>query len=398
MKIAFFSENFYPELSGVADSILTLGKELAGLGHQICFCVPRYSEKNFLKVGKEAAEPDLGENIKILRFFSLPFPSATGQSRAVIPTGLKYLKLKRFNPDLIHSHLFFGLGLEAILTAKRLKKPLIGTNHTNFNGIIKHGSFGGERLERLANRYVSWYYNHCDYVTSPSKSVLREMKSCGFGRPSEVISNPIDLKNFFPAATEEKGRLKKEFFLSASTVIYAGRLAAEKRLEVLLRAIALVKKEIPDVNLAIVGHGEPRASLEELAGELGLERSVKFLGTVDKITLNKLYQAAEIFAIASPAESQCLSMMQAMAAGLPVVGVRAGGLDEYIDADNGFKAEPGDFRALAEKIILLLENPQLALKLGEGGRKLAGNFSAEVVARQWEKLYQHILKPKIYET
>ncbi|MFA6306904.1 MAG: glycosyltransferase [Patescibacteria group bacterium] len=390
MKIAIFSDNFYPELSGISDSIISLAKELAELGHRINFYVPKYSAKNYQALNlANQEELDLGKEIKIKRLFSTSAPFISNYSRIVIPV-ISPNFFKDFKPDIIHTQLFFGVGLKALAAAKLNKLPIIGTNHTAISEFIKLVPFRPNFLKKASLDYAVWYYNRCDFVTAPSQSVFKEMLVYDFNKPHKVISNPIDIDTFCPSG--EKLKYKKKFNLSDNTIIYAGRLSLEKNIEVLIRAVALAKEKINDINLAIAGSGQLEDELKRLARELGVEKEVKFFGTLSKIDLAKLYQAAEVFSIASTSETQSLTLMQAMACGLPAVAVDARALPEYVNEKNGFVVKAGDEKSMAEKFILLLENNELREKLSRGAAEYVRQFSAPNIAKEWEKLYSETIK------
>src|SRR3989339_381462 len=247
MKIAILSDNFYPELSGISDSIIALAKELAKLGHHIRFYVPKYSKKNFEIVNRPYQEINLGKNISIYRLPSIPFPGNTKQTRLVFPLGWAFKDLKKFAPDLIHTHLFFGVGIEALIASKLLKIPLIGTNHTNISAFIKHLPIKLPAINKLFLRCVSSYYNHCCFLSTPSQDLANEMKKYGLHGKIKILSNPIDLKSFKPASSRLKGKIKKKSPVHSPTIIYAGRLSPEKNINILLQAIAIVKQTIPKV-------------------------------------------------------------------------------------------------------------------------------------------------------
>lgn len=144
--------------------------------------------------------------------------------------------------------------------------------------------------------------------------------------------------------------------------------------------------------LAFAGKGSAEESLKKLAQDLGVASAVKFLGFVDKPTLCEIYNASEVFGIASTSDTQSLVMMQAMASDIPVIGVNARALPEYINKDNGFVVEPDDEKAFAEKIVYLLQNPTLAEKLGAGGRTYAKQFSEDAITSKWEVIYEKTIK------
>lgn len=390
MKIAIFSDNFYPEISGISDSVISLAKELAGRGHEIRFYVPRYPKRCHTKVGLECKEIDLGKNISIERLFSVPYPSGTGQGRAVIPNPFAAFNVRKFNPDVIHTQLFFGAGLFALWSAKILKKPLVGTNHTAVTEFIKYSPIESKWIADKMLHYVNWYYGKCDLITAPSRSVVDEMKFYGFEKESHIISNPVDIQTFSPL--RNKNWLRKKLGFNDYAIIHAGRLSPERKIDVIIKAMPLVKKEFPKAELAIAGNGTARKDLESLADGLGVGSSVKFLGFVEKPVLAEAYNAAKIFAITSTSDTQSMVMMQAMASGLPIIGIKARALPEYINKNNGILIEPGDHEALARKIIFLLKNPDKRKKLGEGARKFAINFGSESIAKAWEKIYEKAIR------
>ncbi len=394
MRIAMFSDNFYPEMSGISDSIIESARELASLGHFVDIYAAKYSPKEFAIFKVPAIELDLGKNIQVYRFFAFSYPAPTNQGRMVVPTFLRWLKVKKNRPDVIHVHDCFGLGVEGMATARFLKIPLVGTNHTPITEFLKYGPVQNKLIDKLALNYVSWFYNRCKFVSAPCAAIFTEMEKNGFKKTRRVISNPVDLKNFFPASAEEKAIIKKEFGLSDFTVLYTGRLGVEKHVDVIIRAVAAAAKKIPNINFAITGHGAAEKDLKKLASELGIGDQVKFFGTLPTPEHARIYRAVEMFAIASTAEMQSLSLMKAFATGLPAIGVNAWALPEYINEQNGFIVEPGDFATMAEKIVYLYNNPAAAQALGQGGLKMVANFSPSQIAAEWAKIYEETIKQK----
>jgi glycosyltransferase involved in cell wall biosynthesis len=390
MRIAIFSDNFYPELSGISDSVISLARTLAARGHIIHFYAPYYAKKNYAVLKVPFHELDLGPNIQIHRLFSIPFPMGTEQGRAVIPLGLHHKEIVAFDPDIIHTQMFFGVGLEATLASWRLKKPLVGTQHTAVKEFLRYSPIKAKWFDEVFLDYVNWYYEHCDFVTAPSQCVFDEMRALGFKQDhTQVISNPVDIKVFHPAANAANtAELKKKFGFTDATIIHAGRLSIERHPEVLVKALPIIKKVVPDAMLAFAGKGTMENDLHALAQSLHVEDSIKFLGFVDHPTLCQAYNAADIFGITSTDDTQSLVMMQAMAAGLPVIGVNARGLPEYINAENGYVVEPNNEAAVAEKAIYLFTHPAIAKKLGAGARTYAEEFSEEKIAERWEEIYK----------
>ncbi len=392
MRIAIFTDNFYPELGGLQDSVAMLARGLGERGHIVKVYAPKPSLKDFALGGLPAQEIDLGANVSIERVFSFHQKTAVGQTRMVIPSGRCYFSLKKFKPDIIHSNACFGIGFEALWGAKLLHILLVGTNHTAITEFVENRFFSKEFSEKVSLKFVSWFYNHCDFVTAPSESVFTEMIANNFVRPHQVISNPIDTKTFFRVDEHKKQELKQSLGVSPHTFVFAARFSPEKHIEVLVKALAIIKKKIPDVIFALAGHGAEQKNLEILAKDLAVQENLKFFGTLSKEKLCELYQASDVFAIASTCETQGLVMMQAFATGLPSVGVRVRGLVEYINEKNGFLLPPHDFEALAEKIIFLFENTAKRIELGEGGYQFVQNFSLDSIITTWEHLYAKLVK------
>lgn len=389
MKIALFSDNFYPELSGISDSLIALARALAVRGHEIRIYAPRYAEKDFSVARMPFLELSIGERISIVRLPSVSFPAPTGQGRASIFGIRGFLDIWRWNPDVIHTQLFFGVGLSALLMARLLRKPLIGTNHTAAGEFVRYFPVRSDFIKRLFERYVAWYYNRCVFVTGPSDSVFPDMVASGFRAPHRAVSNPVDTDSFSPVeSAQERKILRNELKFSGLTLAYAGRLSQEKNIDTIIRALPEIVSKIPDAVLAIAGRGLGERSLKDLADELGVGNHVRFLGMLGKQFLVNLYRASDIFVITSTSETQGLSMMQAMAAGLPVIAARSRSLPEYVNPKNGILISPGDYKSLAEEVIGLYRNHMKMKSLGAGGHAYAGQFSPENIAEKWEEIYR----------
>ncbi|MBI2623073.1 MAG: glycosyltransferase [Candidatus Liptonbacteria bacterium] len=390
MRIAVFSDNFYPELSGVSDSIITAARELARRGHTIRFFVPKYAPRDYRALGFSIREPALHERISVTRFASLPYGGPSGQARIVVPTGLRTRLVREFKPDLIHTHSIFGVGLEALAAARLLHHPLVGTNHTPLAEFIKYSPIRLPWFTSLLLSYDAWYYNRCAFVSSPAAAIFKEMERYGFRAPRRAISNPIDTALFHPSAGD-RNAFKRELGFAPFTILYAGRLAPEKRIDLLLEAFAARKADFPGAALAIAGKGPSEAGLRAKAEQLGIEKQVQFLGFLPKDTgaLARAYRACDLFASMSPVETQSTVAMQALSSGIPAVGSDAWGIGEYLRAAGQLTVAPGDVQGLAAHFAALFKNPQLRAALGAKGRAFAETISAPAIADEWERVYEN---------
>ncbi len=391
MRILVFTDSFYPELGGIQDSLVVTSRELGARGHTVLLCAPAAADRDYAVAGLPVREIDLGANVTIRRMFSLPTPSSTRQSRLLVPTRQRWREMAHFGPDLVHAHTFLGAGWEAVRTARRLRVPLIGTNHWAVGEFGAYFPVPAQFFARASIGAVTRFYNQCDRVTAPSHSVLQEMCAFGLRRPHCVVSNPIDTSSFAPALPPERERLKRSLGFSPATILYAGRLAVEKNIDILIRALALLATRNPDAMLALAGHGTAHSGLEALARQQGVVSQVRFLGTLGTAELGDACRAADVFATASTSETQGMALLQGMSAGLPAVGADWRALREYVPPDAGFLAvphQPGDFAA---KLDVLLRESPLRHGMGERAARFARRFSVARVADNWEKLYASVV-------
>lgn len=388
MRIAYFSDNSYPELSGIVDSIHTTGKELVRRGHEVAYVGPHYPRRAYTMVNRPYTEKNGQEHIDGLPFVrlpSVPLPySPTGQSQFAFPTGASFRFLDDFKPDIIHTQSPYGTGFEAMRAARRYQKPLVGTNHTAVEEFYPFAP-------TIMRNFDAWYYNHCTFVTTPYAQLIAQMRKKGFRRPAAPLPNPVELSLFCPPHEGEKAEIKNRMGFRGPVVLYAGRLAVEKRVDVVLRAIAPLCKEFPLLTFVATGHGVEKEKLQKLAHTLEIERNVRFTGFIPMETLAEYYKAADLFVIMSTADSQSIALMQAYATGIPAVCARSRGLPDYTPADCGFLVEPGNYAELRQKVVQLLRDKPLRKLMGRAGLQFVQKFSPARIAGEWERIYKDAL-------
>lgn len=399
MRIAFYSDNFYPEISGISDSIITTGQELVRRGHEVMYVAPFYGKREYRRVRQIAPEKsttlavhDEREDLPVVRLPSFPFPgSPTGQSRVALPVGRSFSRLRLFKPDIIHTQSPFGVGLEALRASRRLGVPLVGTNHTPVEEFMIYNPVGGAFLQKCVRSLYLWYYRHCALVTAPWTGLLDSMRGQGLDVESATLGNPIRTDFFTPPSSEQKMALRKKYSFSGPTLLYAGRLAPEKHVDIVLKAVSRLVDAFPLLTFVVTGHGIAEKELRILAERLFIKDSVRFTGYVSPGELVELFQAADIFVIMSSAETQCLALMQAFAVGLPAIGARAGALPDYLPGDAGFIVEPGDEKKLLGCLEILLRDSALRERMGTAGENFVKQFSPHEIAAQWEGVYAKII-------
>jgi glycosyltransferase involved in cell wall biosynthesis len=210
-----------------------------------------------------------------------------------------------------------------------------------------------------------------------------------------VIYNGVDINLFKPRPN--RAELRKEFGLDEKEkiVLFVGRLYHRKGLETLLRSVSPVLKEYGNVKFVISGTGfkEKEESLRNLAKELNIENNVKFLGYVPDDKLPNLYSASDIFVLPAIYENFPFAILEAQSSGLPVISTKVGGIPEFlVDKQNGFLIDPGNPEQLTQRVLTLLQDPELAKKMGTRGRALIEeNLDWRLITGQVIGLYHKLL-------
>ncbi|HEY4694809.1 MAG TPA: glycosyltransferase [Candidatus Nanoarchaeia archaeon] len=384
MRIAFFTDNYHPQISGVVEQVETSAKALRELGHEVFIVAPKTP-------GYKSNEKDVFwiPSIKVNRNpeyrFIVPLPD----------TEMRKLLTQKF--DVVHSH---G-GVISFLAweiARRKKIPYIYTYHTLLNRYT-HYLFNGKivtpKMAEIASRV---FCNLSDRVIAPTEAVKRELVRYGVKKPISVVAGGINLKKFAPA---EKGFLRKKYGTAASKVIllYVGRVGKEKNIEFILRSYARLIKTVDSTILFIVGDGTEKAILEKTAKNLSLGKNVIFTGFVDMGEVPKVYADGDIFLFSSQSETQGLVVAEAMSQGLPVVCVKDGAFEDVVvDGETGF-ATKKDTKEYSEAILRLVNDKKLREELGENARALVrSEYSDQRQAEKLTEVYKQALKETLDKT
>lgn len=231
---------------------------------------------------------------------------------------------------------------------------------------------------------------------SISQAAIDFLISHGYNsRKFWLIHNGIDIKPFYERSEVEKDVIKREYELPLDKLIITcvANLRPPKGHEYLIRALHELKGESPDFLALLVGDGPLRGKLEELVRELGLEDLVRFFGSRGREEIPKILAITDIFVLPSLCEGLPTAIIEAMAAGCPVLATAVAGTPEIvIDGETGFLVNSRDPEALAQKIAKLLKNPQLREKMGEAGvKRIEEHFTLEKMVRSYEALYRNLM-------
>ena len=371
MKIAYFTDTFVPDINGVVTSILNSSERLAKKGHQIYIFAPKPKDKSSIILGK---------NITIYYYPRLKLTKYPDFQFAV-PNFDLAMKIRRIRPDVIHIHTPAFMGGMALMLAKLFNILTISTYHTFLPDFLEFAPFPKKISTSKAAHRLTWaftrrFYNRCDIVTTPSIAMKQELEKHGIKRPVVFLSNGVDLNKFRPQDCKKSG----------NTILHVGRISYEKNIDVLIKAFSLLKNK--KSKLLIAGKGPAFDDLKKLVHSLNLFDRVIFLGPIKHDDLPKLYCTGDLFATASTVETEGIVILEAIACGLPIVGVNALALPYIIEhGKSGFLAQPGDEVQIAQFMQKMLDDKKLRETVSASGLKNIKKYSLDSVIADVEKIY-----------
>ena len=248
--------------------------------------------------------------------------------------------------------------------------------------------FIGKYLSNITYSYLVNFCNRCEYVTTPTQTALNLLYERGLRAPARPISNGIDLQKFSPGPADINVLQRFKLPIDQPLLLHVNRLSEEKRINVLLDAMAKIKS---NVHVALAGTGPAEAELRAQVEYLHLQKCVSFLGFVQDEDLLHLRRTADIFAIPSQAELQSLATMEAMACGLPVIAANSWALPELVHHEkNGFLFQPGNSDELAKYIDILVNDAALRKRMGEESLHIIAGHDRRKILEEWEELYRRL--------
>lgn len=390
MRILLAAEIYYPHTMGSAYATHRLAHGLASRGYPI-FVVSSGHGPRTEKIKEDRVE--------VFRISSLPIPFYPRYYFSPFAYFFLAPLWKEIKPDIIHVQDHFFICWALIEYARKNSIPVIGTNHFHPDNLLHYLNLPpkiGNILKNLLWKHFNGVFGQVDVITTPSKTARNILIENGFNQEIHVISNGIDLNKFKPRSPYEIREVIKKYRLEGEDkkILFVGRLDKEKNIPVLIHALKLINKEIA-AKLLICGFGSEENHLKELARRSGLEDKVLFLGRIPDEDLIKIYNGVDLFATASTVELQSLVVMEAMASGLPVVSSESMALPELVvDGVNGFTFPPGNSRIAADRILKILNNPELAKQMSKKSLEFIQNHDFEKTLDAYEKLYKQQLGQK----
>ena len=362
MRIGLFSDTYLPEINGVASSVYTLEKELIRQGHEV-FVVTTTSE--FQKVELDGNILRLpGLELKFLYGYVLTTPFHISA----------YNTIKELNLDLIHAHTEFSIGIFARICSKLLNIPLVSTYHTTYEDYTHYINFiNSKTVDAVAKKLVAklskLYGDSSIEVIAPSNKTKEMLLGYGIRRDIHVVPTGLDIKKFNARNTskEEIKTIRHSYGIKddETLVIYLGRIAEEKSIDVVLNGFKYVKEKNIRVKLLIIGKG-PKSDveyLENLAKKLDIDDIVIFGGKKLADEVPHYYHSSDIFVSASITETQGITFIEALASGLPIFARHDDVLSEIlIEGETGYYFDsPEEFADKLEIYMALSDEEKFSI-------------------------------------
>ncbi len=364
MNIALFSDTYLPDINGVATSTHILKKELKKHGHHVLVVttiLPHNSDY-------------IDEDQDILRLPGIDLKKLYGYRASNIYSFKGMKELKEFQPDIIHVQTEFGIGIFGKIAGEILNIPVCYTYHTmwaDYSHYITPGNLKAvdQAAKKIIEKISKIYGNSCSELIVPSQKTADVLKTYGITNSIHVIPTGLELESFSIENKNQKlvDDIQTQYHLQDKfVVIFLGRIAPEKSIEILIDAMQDIVKINQKICLMIVGGGPQLEELKTIVQQKKLQDFIFFTGPKENIYVPSFYHAAQLFVSASMTETQGLTVIEAMASGLPVLARYDKNLDGVIvDGQNGyfFKNQKISFKKLFSFLKVIFNNFLIKLEM-----------------------------------
>lgn len=390
MRIGIFTDSYTPFINGVTTSVLMLKKGLEKKGHTVYV----------VTVNNENMKYKLDEKGKVLRLPGVPIGIYDYRLTGIYP--IKAINIiKKWNLDVIHCQTEFGVGTFARIIAKQLSIPLVHTYHTMYEDYIHYITKGYfNRTGKKIVEYLTLFY--CDKTATelvvPTKKAYELFKEkYKVDRNVYIVPTGIEVEKFYLENNKGLNIVKKRESLGIKrddfVILFVGRIASEKNVELLLTSMRYIVNNCPKAKLLIVGDGPDLNKYKTFAKKQGLEENIIFTGKVPWESIAEYYLISDVFTTASKTETQGLTVIEAMAASLPVVCINDESFtNTVIDNLNGkiFKNKRGYKKAIIE----LYNDPKELKRLSKQARVSAEMHSSKYFVESILDVYKIAIKNK----
>lgn len=383
MNIGLFTDTYFPQINGVATSVHTLAGALRARGHNVYIFTPK--DPNI--TAEQSRE-------NVIAMPSLPFMLLRNYRVGLIYSPRAFNQISHLHLDIVHTQTEFPLGIFGKLLSTVKKIPMVHTYHTMYEDYVHYIAKGYIVTPAMAKEFSKLFCNSATAVVAPTEKAKHFLEEYGVIKPIEIIPTGIDTslfakKNFLEQDTIA---LKQSLGLEKDTpvILSLGRVAKEKSIDVILRALPKLFQKMPQARMVIVGDGPERENLEHLAKELDIAHKVLFIGAKPWAEIGKYYQIGTVFCSASVSETQGLTFAEAMAGGIPVIAKRDESIENIIENNKTgllFETEED----LTEKLYMLLNTPALQKRLSNASITKMELLSVSAFAEHMEQLYENTI-------
>lgn len=375
LRVAVVTETYPPEINGVAMTLGRMVRALQEREHQVQLIRPRQSPQDV-----PAGEANLEEVLRP----GVPIPRYAGLKMGLPAKSALHRLWSVRRPDLVHVATEGPLGWSALAAANKLRIPVASDFHTNFHSYSRHYGFGW--LKKPIVAYLRKFHNQARVTLVPSLTIRRELVAAGY-RHVEVVARGVDARLFDPARRNAALRSAWGVPEGGLAVLYVGRLAPEKNLDLLVRSFLAIQGQRTDARLILVGDGP------ELVALRAAHPRFVFCGARRGEDLASHYASADVFLFPSLTETFGNVLLEAMASGLPVLGFDYAAAAEHVrHGENGLKVPYDDAGAFIEQALRLAQDGALRAQLGSQARSTALGLSWEHIFTQLERIFLDIVQ------
>lgn len=380
MRVLMVSDVSFPRVNGVSTSIATFRRSLHDLGHSTTLIAPAYpqgtdDDPDVLRIPSRGVPRD---------------PEDRMMSRRRILALTEQLRSHRY--DVVHIHTPFVAHYAGVKLARRLGIPTVETYHTFFEEYLHHYV---PLLPRSVTRTVArrTSVSQCAAVNAlvvPSRQMLAKLREYGVQARAEVLPTGVDLERF-RGGDGARFRATHDIPADRPVLVHISRVAHEKNIDFILKALVHVVRQVPEVLLVVAGEGPALGHLRSLTAQLGLVRNVLFVGYLDRSsTLLDCYKAGDAFVFASRTETQGLVLLEALALGVPVVSTAVMGTADVLDGVSGALIAPDEVEGFADTVVRVLHDDALRRRLADAAPLDAAAWSATAMAERLVRLYAEL--------
>jgi len=388
MRILMISDVFFPRINGVSTSIESFRHSLAELDIDVHVVAPHYP----------AAHTD-DEKVIRVRSRQVPFdPEDRLMHAGALRHALHSTGNARF--DLVHVQTPFAAHYAGLRHARAQHLPCIATYHTHFEEYLHNyvPAVPKSMLRATARSLARHQCNSLDAVIVPSSAMQDTLKNYGVTAPMHRVPTGIPIERFrrpaspdFPTDAPSLFRARHDIPDNRPMALFVGRAAHEKNIGFLLEAMPHALQTNPGLILVVAGEGPALPALKKQAAALGIAAQVRFVGYLDRLTeLPECYAAADLFVFSSRTETQGLVLLEAMAAGVPVLAFAALGTREIVEPRRGALPAPQEIETFGQAMAALANDPALRAKMSAEARVFAEEWTTEACAQRLADVYRNI--------